>query len=116
MKKLLIYSNDKTYMFPNGALATPEVMLNKYPAISSFKFVIQTDENMEVIYGISNLSAMRSMYNVERTLSDEEAIAAIEAELNKTPVALEGEAVSSAEERIAAALEYQNLLSMEDAE
>ncbi len=49
MKKILIYTGDKTFMFPNGALATPEVMAKKYPAIISFKHAIQTDENQEVI-------------------------------------------------------------------
>ncbi len=57
---------------------------------------------------------MRSRYSIGASLSDEEAIVAIEAELNKEPVATEGEVLPSAEERIAAALEYQNLLAMED--
>lgn len=114
MKKIVIYNGDKIYMFPNGALATPKIMSEKYPAIDMFKHAIQTDENNEVIYGISNWSAMRSRYNINPALSDDEAIVAIEAELNKEPAVHEGDNLPSATERIAAALEYQNLLAMED--
>ena len=112
MKRLKIYTGSKTYMFPNGVLATKEVMLEKYPAIAVFKHVIETDNNEEVIFGISNLSAMRSRYNISPELTDDDALSAIEELINAKPA----ERAPTAEERIAAALEYQNLLAMEDIE
>ena len=82
-------------------------------AITVFPHVIETDENEQVIYAIENFAAMRSRYNIEAGLSEEEAIAQIQ-EIINTPTPVNTE--PSAEERIAAALEYQNLASMEDVE
>ena len=49
MRKLEIYDNKKTYMFPNGDLATPRDIERDFPAISAFKHVIETDEAGEVL-------------------------------------------------------------------
>ena len=54
---------------------------------------------------------MRSLYNVDKALTEAEAIAKIEEIINTEP-----EVEPSAEERIASALEYQNLMSMDDVE
>ena len=111
MKKLEKYLGNKTYMFPNGALATPEKMLEQFPAVLTFAHIIETDEAGEVCFAVQNLNAMRSLYGIDATLTEAEAIAKIEEIINAEP-----EEVISAEERIASALEYQNLMSMEDAE
>lgn len=111
MKKLEKYLGNKTYMFPNGAIATPERMLEDFPAVLTFTHIIETDEAGEVCFAVENLSAMRSMYNIDKTLTEDEAIAKIEEIINTPP-----EEVVSAEERIASALEYQNLITMEDVE
>lgn len=107
------YTGDKTYMFPNGTLATPEVMLAKYPALQVFAHIIETDEAGEVCFAVQNLSAMRSMYGIDAALTEEEAIAAIQEIINADPVVDEE---PSAEERIAAALEYQVMASLPDEE
>lgn len=112
MKKIEKYTGEKTYMFPNGAIATPEVMLAKFPAVLAFAHIIETDEAGEVAFAVQNLSAMRSHYGIDRGLTEAEAIAAIQAILNAPPP----EPVPSAEERIAAALEFQNIMSLEDVE
>lgn len=111
MKKLEKYLGDKTYMFPNGAIATPEKMLEHFPAVLTFTHIIETDEAGEVCFAVQNLNAMRSLYNVEKTLTEAEAIAKIEEIINTEP-----EVEPSADERIASALEYQNLMSMDDVE
>lgn len=113
MKKLLIYDRKTTYMYPSGKVATPEVVAKDYPASQSFKFIIETDEAKEVIYGFYPFSSLKSQYEIDSSLSDEEAITQIE-EIINTPEEVSTE--PSAEERIAAALEYQNMASMEDAE
>ena len=99
-------------MFPNGALATPEKMLEQFPAVLTFTHIIETDEAGEVCFAVQNLNAMRSLYGVDSTLTEAEAIEAIQTIVN----APGPEPEPSAEERIASALEYQNLISMEDAE
>lgn len=111
MKKLEKYLGNKEYMFPNGVLATPEKMLEQFPAVLTFAHIIETDEAGEVCFAVQNLSAMRSFYNIDFALTEEEAIAKIEEIINTEP-----EYEPSAEERIASALEYQNLVSMEDVE
>ena len=108
MKVIEKYTGTKTYMFPNGAVATPEIMEQNYPAITTFTHIIETDEMGEVCFAVQNLSAMRGFYGIDSSLTEAEAIAAIQ-EIVNTP---EPEADPSAEERIAAALEYQNLANM----
>ena len=113
MRILEIYDGTKNYMYPTGKIATVDVMLEKCPAILTFKHVIETDEAGEVCFAIENLSAMRSRFNIDKSLTAEEAVQAIQEILN-TPEEIIDE--PTAEERIAAALEYQNMASMEDVE
>lgn len=107
MRKLEKYTGQKTYMYPNGKLASPQIMEEDYPALKVFGHIIETDESSQVCFAIENLAAMRTRFNIESSLSDDEAISKIEEKLNEVP-----EEEVSPEERIAAALEYQNLLSM----
>ena len=103
------YTGEKTYMLPNGKLGTKEFVLEQYPAALSFTFVVTTDENGEVMMGMDNLSLLRSIHGIDKSLSEDEAIVAIQ-EIINTPVKEE----ASAEERIAAALEYQVISSLPD--
>ena len=113
MKKVIKYTGDKTFMFPNGELATPEVVSAQYPAVTAFTHIIETDDNCEVLFAIQNLSAMRNIYNIDTSLTEDEAIAKIE-EIVNTPEPESTEV--TAEERIAAALEYQVMASLPDEE
>ncbi|WP_087066478.1 hypothetical protein [Intestinibacillus massiliensis] len=108
MVKLEKYVGDKTYMFPNGALADKDAMLRDFPTVLTFPHVIHTDEGGEVCFGVYNLSAMCAQHSIDRTLPEADRIAALEDAMN-APLP---EPAPSAEERIAAALEYQNLVNM----
>lgn len=108
MKKIEKYTGDKTYMFPNGAIATKEVVLKKFPAALTFTHFVETDENSEVMWAFQNLSAMRTMYKIDSSLSEDEALAKIQEIINTPPP----EPEPSAEERMAAAMEFQNLMSL----
>ena len=110
MKKFEKYTGQKTYMFPNGALATPEIMKSKFPAVLVFAHIIETDEAGEVCFAVQNLSAMRSFYGIASSLDEKAAIAAIEEAANAPAPKPE----PTAEERIAAALEYQVMASLPD--
>ena len=101
MKKLEKYLGNKTYMFPNGVLATSEKMLEQFPSVLTFAHVIETDEAGEVCFAVQNLSAMRSIYEVDSSLTEDEAIAKIQ-EIINTPAP---EPTESTEERTAKALE-----------
>ena len=113
MKKLIKYTGDRTFMFPNGEVATPERVASDYPATGVFTHVVETDDNCEVLFAIQNLSAMRNIYNIDASLTEDEAIAKIE-EIVNTPEPESTEV--TAEERIAAALEYQVMASLPDEE
>lgn len=118
MIKLELYTGEKTYMFPNGKVATKGVVLEKYPAAEAFTFVVQTNESGEVMEGFFPLSTLRSRHGIAKELSDEEAVQAIEDIMNTPAPELEPEpdAQTAALEDIAAQLEYQNMMSLEDVE
>ena len=111
MKKIELYTGDKIYMFPNGDIATKERMLQQFPAVLTFDHIIETDEAGEVAFAVQNLSAMCSLYQIDTSLPVEEKIAKIEEIINADP---EEDTSASAEERIAAALEAQVMMSLPD--
>lgn len=108
MKKIEKYTGSKIYMFPNGTVATVEAVTQQFPAWEHFVHVVETDENGEVMWAFQNLSALRTMHGISPALSEAEAIAAIQTILNTPPP----EPQPSAEERIAAAMEFQNLMAI----
>lgn len=105
------YTGEKTYMYPNGGIGTPEAVKAKFPAVTIFTHVVETDESGEVMFALQNLSAMRSRYGIDTALTETEAITQLETLLN-TPEVIDN--IPTPEERIAAALEYQVLASMPD--
>ena len=108
MIKIEKYNESKTYMYPNGNLATPEKVKKDFPAVTAFTHIVETDEAGQVLFAIQNLAAIKSQMGIDANLSDEESIRQIE-NLRNAPAP---EPEVSPEERIAAALEYQNLMSM----
>lgn len=108
MIKLEKYVGNKTYMFPNGEIATPDIVRSKFPAIEHFAHIIETDESGEVMFAVENLSAVRSRMGISSELSESEAISKIE-EIRNAP---QPEPMVTPEERIAAALEFNNVLNM----
>lgn len=113
MKKIIKYTGDRVFMFPNGELATKEAVLEHFPAALAFVHIVETDENEEVMWALQNLSAMRTQMKIDSSLTEEEAIAALEEIANTEP---EISTEATAEERIAAALEYQVMASLPDEE
>lgn len=113
MKIIEKYTGEKTYMFPNGALATRDAVLEQFPAALDFVHIVETDENGEVMWAFQNLSAMRTMHSIDRQLSESEAIAKLQEIINTEPVV---DTTPSPEERIASALEFQTMMSMPDAQ
>ncbi len=108
-RKLVKYAGTKTYMYPNGVVATPERVLADFPAIMMFPHVIETDESEQVLMAVNNLSVLRSTMGIDSSLSETEAIDAIEVVLNAPPVVSTD---PTAEERIASALEFQSMMML----
>lgn len=109
MRLVKLY-DEKTRMFPSGRIATKEAVYEKKPAATMFPHVITTDENDQVIFAINSLASLRETYNIDPELDDEQAVAKIQEIMNTPPEPVEP--MPTTEERIAAALEYQNLLSL----
>lgn len=108
MIKIEKYDGSKTYMFPNGELATPERVKKDYPAVEAFAHIVETDEAGQVMFAIQNLAAIKSQMGIDMSINDDEAISQIE-EIRNTPPP---EPEPTPEERVAAALEFQNVLNM----
>ena len=117
MKRLEKYTGEKTYMYPNAELATPERVLADFPAAIAFPHVIETDDNGEVMFAIMNLSAMRAQYGIDASLSESEAIQAIQDIINTPEPEPEPTVDESAValQNIAAQLEFQNMMALDDA-
>lgn len=111
MKIVEKYTGEKTYMFPSGGLGTKENVLKEFPAALTFTHIVTTDENREVMFALQNLSAMRTNLNIDSSLSEDEAIAAIQ-EIINTPEPVNTE--PTVEERTAAALEFIAMSSLPD--
>ena len=108
MKIIEKYTGTKTYMYPNGTIATVESVTENFPAWQNFTHIVETDEAGEVLFASQNLSATCSIYGIDCSLLESEKIKKIQEMVNApTPIQQ-----PSAEERIAAALEFQNLLSL----
>lgn len=108
MIKIQKYNQNKTYMYPNGDIATPERVQKDFPAINTFPHIIETDEAGQVLFAVQNLSAIKSQMGISVDTSEEESIRQIEELRNAPPP----EPEVSPEERIAAALEFNNILNM----
>ncbi|SHJ58763.1 hypothetical protein [Thermoclostridium caenicola] len=109
MIKYEIFDGSKTYMFPSGEIATPDKIRSQFPAVDMFPHVLEL--NGPVVQAVMSLDALRSLHNIDPSISDEQAIQILE-DIANTPVPVE----PSAEERIAAALEFQNMMMLPDAE
>lgn len=117
MKYLEKYTGEKTYMYPNGSLATPERVLADFSAALAFPHIVETDEARQVLFAIMNLSAMRTQYGIDSSLTEVEAIQAIQDIMN-TPDPEPEETVDEstvALQNIAAQLEFQNMMALDDA-
>lgn len=117
-KRYAIWDKKTNIITPTFEVFTPEQWMEKYPAakLDNFTVVCSAGDVNGGFFGV--LSQMVRMYenigcDFSSCSTDEEKLEAIEAfeDARNTP---SNEA--SAEERIAAALEYQNLVSMEDTE
>lgn len=106
--KIEKYDGTKVYMHPNGELATPEKIKQRFPASEVFTHIVETDEQGQVMIAFQNLAAVRTQMGIDPSLSEEEAMAKIE-ELRNTP---QPEPEPTELERLAAAIEFQNVLNM----
>lgn len=105
---LEFYDKEKTYYYPNNKVATPQ---EDFPIVDSgLKVVIETDVNGLYFYTAPvPVNVKANEVGVDVTgLSEEDALQVLMDKLNE-PIP---EPEPTSEERIAAALEYQNLMSM----
>ncbi len=114
MKRYAIWNKKDAIITPIGEVLTAEQWKERYPVagVESIKVVCSAGEINGAFFG--TLGQMVEMYSNQgcdfsNCITDEEKLAAIEVfedEMNKP------DDTPSAEERIAAAMEYQNLMSL----
>jgi len=107
---LELFDRTKNYITPDGNIHTPESLRNDYTIIQipDAKLVIETDVTGMYMFTVPEpLYSKAQRMNLDYTQfeTDEALLTAMEDILN----APEPEPEPSAEERIAAAMEYQNL-------
>lgn len=115
---LRLYDPADTFMSPGGTIMDAAAVREQFPASQVFAYIVHTDASGEVMYGFYSLSAMKSKYGISQSLTGAEAVQAVEDAMNaeKEAEAEAQENYVSPEERIAAALEFQALSSLPDAE
>lgn len=96
----------QVYQYPDNSIATTERIKQEFPSTEYFPHVLEI--NGDVCQAVMNLNALRQMHNIDASLSEEDAIQAIEEIIN----APQPEPEPTAEERIAAAMEFQNMMMM----
>lgn len=107
MKYFEFYDNTKTYYSPIGEVYSPEVVGMTYAIVNSgLPVVIDTDKSHMLFGGYGLLSQYRDTYDIDDELTNEEALAEIERIANLPQPKPE----PTPEERIASAMEYQNLI------
>lgn len=110
------YSKSDVYMSPAGTVMDAAAVASQFPAASRFTHVVETDAAGQVMYGFYNLASMCSKYGVDHTLPADAAVEALSLAMQAQKDAqAEAAKVPSAEERIAAMMEYQALTTMNDA-
>lgn len=104
--KLEFYEGGKTFMYPNGKIATPDVIEADFPAISLFPHVIEVNGNvLQAVLEFESFKNSRGVTQSDNMLALQEL-----QDIVNNPVI--SAVLPSSEERIAAALEFNNLLSM----
>lgn len=114
--KYKIWDRQETLITPIGEVLTPEQVITKYPAaqVPSVKWIIADQPiNMAVFMEFEATKNFYKQQGVPITddMSDQEVLDAI-SDWEENPPAPE----PTADERIAAALEFQNILAMPDNE
>jgi hypothetical protein len=104
---LKIWDKQETIIQPNGAPLDREGMFAEFP-FSQVAEVLLEQTPLGITYAVNDIDILKSNYGIDPALYGEEAIAAIVAakEIQNAP------AGPSAEERIAAAMEFQNLMNL----
>lgn len=114
---LKLYNSNDIYMSPKNEIMDANAVLAHFPAVSHFTFVVQTDQTEQIMFGFYNINVLRSKYNIDVSLDNVEAVEAIENAWNTELEEQEAAArTPSAEERTAAALEFQTLMNLPDIE
>lgn len=103
------YNKFKEYLFSNGEKAGYEKLKDLYPGIDSIEYVVTTDYTRKIIISMEPLILMRTEYNIDEKLSDNDAIDKILEIINK-------ENEIDEQTRIADALEDLVVLNMPDEE
>ena len=71
MIKIEKFTGNKTYMYPNGAIATAEKLKADFPAVEIFPHIIETDEAGQVCFAVQNLSAVSSQMGIDPALTED---------------------------------------------
>ncbi len=78
-KNIELYDKTKTYYFPAGRAATPEVVALEYPMFLVVPVVITTDPSGKIMKSYELLSDLREQHGIPDDTTDEEALEILKA-------------------------------------
>jgi hypothetical protein len=107
-RNLEIYNPTKTYYSPVNEIFTPEHVMSHYAIVNAGTCVIETNSTGKMFYAVELMEVARDRMNIANTLTDEEALVVMKEILNAPQPIPE----PSPEERMASAMEFQNLLAL----
>lgn len=104
------YNPEKIYYFQDGRIANYDAIQDIFPLIDEISCIVFTDYNQKIIISLRPLDLVRTDYNIDTSLSEEDAILAIAEKINHPDAEVRDET------RIADALEDLVVLNMPDEE
>lgn len=104
------YDKEKVYYFQNGSIADYDRVKAIYPGVDNLTYIVYTDYTGDIIILMELLNLKRTEFNIDETLTEEQAIERISEILNGEEPDIEDTT------RIADALEDLVVLNMPDEE
>lgn len=104
------YDKTKIYFFQDGKIADYNKIKELYPAVDEMVYIAITDYTGQILINFELLNLKRTELNIDKTLSDDEAIAKILEIMNTPKTEIDDQT------RIADALEDLVVLNMPDEE
>ena len=105
IRNMEIYTGEKVYVSPSGAIYDKARTLIEFPGALTFPYVVTTDASGEAIIGMDKLSTLCEMHDVEYTSDREDTLSRLINKMYEDEVAAEEAATREAEEEAAAKAE-----------
>lgn len=112
MKKFHLYDASRNYIWPNMHMAGPAEFMKDFPTCLTVPTIVETNEQEQVCYAVHFYGNLMTEHGLDPNIPPAQGVAILNDLMANPPVEPERPYIASPEERIAAALEFNNLLLM----